>query len=91
MGGVGLEGGRSGADTATTDTAGRSDVGSRAGLGYHPGVDAFALLVIILVVVVIWRGPKTLPQIGAMLGRGVKSAREQVVDSKGDKGDGTAA
>lgn len=65
---------------------------SRAGapVGYHPRVDAFALLIIILIVVVIWRGPKTLPRLGAMLGRGVKQARQQVTESKSDKGDGSA-
>jgi TatA/E family protein of Tat protein translocase len=38
------------------------------------------VLVIILVVAVIWRGPKTLPQIGNMLGRGVKEARKEMSD-----------
>jgi len=40
-------------------------------------VDTFVILLIVLVVVVIWRGPKTIPQIGSMLGRGVKAAREE--------------
>lgn len=40
-------------------------------------MDTLVILLIILVVVVIWRGPKTLPQIGSMLGRGVKAAREE--------------
>jgi Sec-independent protein translocase protein TatA len=40
-------------------------------------VDLLALLIVILIVAVIWRGPKTLPQIGAMLGRGVKEARQE--------------
>jgi len=51
-------------------------------------VDAALLLVIILIAVLVWRGPKTLPQIGAMLGRGVRQAREQVDASKQDRGDG---
>jgi Sec-independent protein translocase protein TatA len=38
-------------------------------------VDLLAILIVILIVAVIWRGPKTLPQIGAMLGRGVRDAR----------------
>ena len=38
-------------------------------------MDLFAILIVILIVAVIWRGPKTLPQIGAMLGRGVREAR----------------
>ena len=33
------------------------------------------MLVVILIVAIIWRGPKTLPQIGALLGRGVRQAR----------------
>jgi Sec-independent protein translocase protein TatA len=40
-------------------------------------VDLLAALIIILVIVLIWRGPKTLPQIGAMLGRGVRDARTE--------------
>ncbi len=39
--------------------------------------DTFVILVIVLVIVVVWRGPGTLPQIGRMLGRGVKGAREE--------------
>ena len=35
------------------------------------------MLLVVLVVVVVWRGPKTLPQIGSMLGRGVKAARQE--------------
>ena len=45
---------------------------------YHRRVgDVFFILVIILVIVLVVRGPKTLPQIGAMLGRGVKEARRE--------------
>jgi len=40
------------------------------------------VLIIILIAVLVWRGPKTLPQLGAMLGRGVKEARRQVGSSK---------
>lgn len=40
-------------------------------------MDTFAVLVVILVLVVIWRGPKTIPQIGAMLGRGIRAARDE--------------
>lgn len=35
------------------------------------------LLVVVLIVVLIWRGPKTLPKIGQMLGRGVREARSE--------------
>lgn len=40
-------------------------------------MDTFALLIVILVVVIVWRGPKTLPRLGAMFGRGVKEARRE--------------
>jgi Sec-independent protein translocase protein TatA len=35
------------------------------------------VLLIILVVALLWRGSKTLPQLGAMLGRGTRSARTE--------------
>jgi Sec-independent protein translocase protein TatA len=41
------------------------------------GGDLFLILIVILVVVVIWRGPKTLPKIGNALGRGVREARRE--------------
>jgi Sec-independent protein translocase protein TatA len=37
--------------------------------------DLAIVLVVILVLVLLWRGPKTLPQLGQALGRGVKEAR----------------
>jgi Sec-independent protein translocase protein TatA len=40
-------------------------------------MDTAVLLVAILIIVLIWRGPRTLPQLGAMLGRGVRGAREE--------------
>jgi Sec-independent protein translocase protein TatA len=40
-------------------------------------LDLLAILVVILIVALIWRGPKTLPQIGAILGRGVRDARHE--------------
>jgi Sec-independent protein translocase protein TatA len=50
------------------------------------------LLVVALVIVIVWRGPKTLPQIGQMLGRGVKEARKEAAEIKTDlhKDDATA-
>lgn len=43
---------------------------------YHPPVqDLLLILAIVLVLVVIWRGPKTIPEIGKMFGRGVREAR----------------
>jgi Sec-independent protein translocase protein TatA len=50
------------------------------------------LLVVALIIVIVWRGPKTLPQIGQMLGRGVKEARKEAAEIKTDlrKDDATA-
>ena len=38
-------------------------------------VDLLFILIIILVLVLMWKGPKNLPKLGAALGRGVKEAR----------------
>lgn len=40
-------------------------------------MDLLAVLLIILVLALVWRGPKTLPQLGSMLGRGVRAARDE--------------
>ena len=40
-------------------------------------MDLILILVVILIGVVLWRGPKTLPKLGAALGRGVKEARSE--------------
>ncbi|MCU0483988.1 MAG: twin-arginine translocase TatA/TatE family subunit [Chloroflexi bacterium] len=42
------------------------------------GLDVLIVLIVVLVIVLIWRGPKTLPALGAMFGRGVKSVRDEV-------------
>jgi Sec-independent protein translocase protein TatA len=47
-------------------------------------MDFLAVLIVILIVAVIWRGPKTLPQIGAMLGRGVREARRETDKVRAD-------
>jgi Sec-independent protein translocase protein TatA len=58
-------------------------------------MDILIVLVIILVVVIIWRGPKTLPLIGKAFGQGVKEARKEIdeirtdVSSKDDTSDAT--
>ena len=49
--------------------------------------DTLVILIIALVVVVIWRGPKNLPAIGQMLGRGVKSARTEMKSMRKDEDD----
>ena len=54
--------------------------------------DPLIILIVILAIVIVWRGPKTLPQIGRMLGRGVKEARREAAEIKDDihKDDGAA-
>ena len=49
--------------------------------------DLLVVLLIVLVVVLIWRGPKTLPEIGAMLGRGFRAAREEAKDIRREASD----
>ena len=51
--------------------------------------DTLVALVIVLIVVVIWRGPKTLPEIGRMLGRGVRNVRQEAKSLRGEGPDGT--
>jgi Sec-independent protein translocase protein TatA len=46
--------------------------------------DPLIILIVILAIVIVWRGPKTLPQIGRMLGRGVKEARREAAEIKVD-------
>ena len=41
------------------------------------GGDLLVVLLVILAVVFIWRGPKTLPKIANALGRGVREARRE--------------
>jgi Sec-independent protein translocase protein TatA len=38
-------------------------------------VDLLFILIVILVLVLMWKGPKNLPKLGEALGRGVKEAR----------------
>ena len=62
-----------------------------ARLGYDAsmfGLDTVVVLLIILAVVLIWRGPKNLPKWGATLGRGVRAARKEADELRGDA-DGT--
>jgi len=39
-------------------------------------VDILLVLIVILIIVFIWRGPKMLPQFGEALGKAVKGARD---------------
>jgi Sec-independent protein translocase protein TatA len=49
--------------------------------------DLLVILIIILVLVVLWRGPKTLPKLGEALGRGVREARREASEVIGPKDD----
>ena len=51
--------------------------------------DLLLVLIVILILVVIWRGPKTIPEIGRMFGRGVREARVEA--GKLRSGDETSA
>jgi len=55
------------------------------------GLDTVVVLLIVLAVVLVWRGPKMLPKWGETLGRGVKAARKEAEDLRKDPhgGDGT--
>ncbi len=44
------------------------------------GLDVVIVLIVILAVVLVWRGPKMLPRWGATLGRGVKATRKEIAD-----------
>lgn len=44
--------------------------------------DLLLILIVILVLVVMWRGPKTLPKLGEALGRGVRVARTEAVKAQ---------
>jgi Sec-independent protein translocase protein TatA len=46
--------------------------------------DIGLVLVIILILVLLWRGPKTLPKLGNALGRGVREAREEASKVQAD-------
>jgi len=54
------------------------------------GPDVLIILIIVLILVLMWRGPKTLPKLGQALGRGVKNAKDEVRDVRSamDKRDG---
>ena len=50
---------------------------------YHPPMpDVLVVLIIILVLAVIWRGPKTLPKLGEALGRGVREAKSEAAKAQ---------
>jgi len=46
--------------------------------------DLALVLIIVLIVVIIWRGPKTLPLLGRAFGQGVREARKEIEEIKSD-------
>jgi Sec-independent protein translocase protein TatA len=44
--------------------------------------DLLVVLIIILVVAIVWRGPKTLPKLGEALGRGVREAKSEAAKAQ---------
>jgi len=52
------------------------------------GSDLIVVLVIALVIVLVWRGPKTLPKLGQALGRGVREARAEASKKLDDSPEG---
>ncbi len=44
--------------------------------------DLLVILLVILVLVVMWRGPKTLPKLGAALGRGLREAKSEAAKAQ---------
>ncbi len=59
----------------------------RASGAYHVAVDIGLLLVIILIAVFVWRGPKTLPELGKMFGEGVRAVRREARHAANDEHD----
>lgn len=47
-------------------------------------MDTFLILIIVLIIVLVWRGPKTIPEIGRMFGRGVREARIEAAKLRSD-------
>ena len=48
------------------------------------GSDILLVLIVILILVVVWRGPKTLPKLGEALGRGVKEAKTEATKAQAE-------
>ena len=44
--------------------------------------DLLVVLIVILVLAILWRGPKTLPKLGEALGRGVREARTEAAKAQ---------
>ncbi len=48
------------------------------------GSDLLIVLIVILVLAIVWRGPKTLPKLGEALGRGVKEAKIEATKAQAE-------
>ncbi len=48
------------------------------------GLDTVVVLLVVLAIVLVWRGPKTLPKWGEVLGRGVRAARKEADELRRD-------
>ncbi len=46
--------------------------------------DILIVLIVILVLVVLWRGPKTLPKLGEAFGRGVREAKTEATKAQAE-------
>lgn len=60
------------------------------------GPDILIVLIIVLIAVLLWRGPKNLPKLGEAFGRGVREAKSEATQIQGDiqartSGDGAEA
>ena len=53
--------------------------------------DVAVVLIIILLIALVVRGPKTLPQLGAMFGRGARAARDEASKLRSNNKDGDSA
>jgi Sec-independent protein translocase protein TatA len=50
---------------------------------YHPPMpDLLVVLLVILILAILWRGPKTLPKLGEALGRGVREAKSEAAKAQ---------
>lgn len=50
-------------------------------------MDLGLVLIIVLILVIIWRGPKTLPLLGRAFGQGVREARREMDELKTERKD----
>jgi Sec-independent protein translocase protein TatA len=48
------------------------------------GSDVLLVLIVILIGVVLWRGPRNLPKLGEAFGRGVREAKTEAAKAKAE-------